>query len=409
MGWKRRRVLGTVLGIGATALAGCLDDGNDRSLPETPTGTWQQFAHDAGNTSTSDVAVPERGTPAWESGESETSPPIVAGDTVFSVDESLRALDAQTGDEHWSVDLDVETSGPDVASPAVTKEEIVLGVGERLVAFAREDGAERWETAVDGRPRGPVTASESTVVVPVGRVVSGEERPELVGVDIDAHDVEWRVPMHVTPRTTPPAVVDGRVYATGYTREDTAILRAVDAADGEVRFERELDAPETPPVVAQSGVFLGDDGTLAAYDRSGETLERSFDLSEGTRGISAIAVAEETAFVLSNAELAALSATNGSKKWSRSVDPQADGLCVGTNSVVAPVSSEEFDLDTAWPCIAAFDRADGTTRWFHALDDAFDPAIGAPPVIADGAVFYVSNTTDGIASLGDLPPEDEGE
>lgn len=71
------------------------------------------------------------------------------------------------------------------------------------------------------------------------------------------------------------------------------------------------------------------------------------------------------------------------------------------------MSSDEFDLDTSWPCIAVFSRSNGTVQWYHAIDDAFDPVISAPPVIADGAVFRMSNTRSGVTALGDLPPQGE--
>lgn len=408
MNWARRRALACVIGCGTAALAGCLDDGDHgRPLPDTPSGTWQQFAHDAGNTGTSDVSVPERGTPAWESGGAETVPPIVAGETVFSVAEELIALDTRTGDERWSVDLDAGSS--DVTTPAVTDEQVLFGIEDRVVAFARDDGDELWETPIEGAPLGPTTVSadHQVAIVPFERRTQGEPVAELIAFDTETGDTEWTASVRVSPSTAPPAVFEDRVYGAGHVQEETAVLRGFSVADGTLDWESELDDPETPPIVTPAGVYIGDGGRLRRYEHSGDDTGTPFDLPGNGGGIRAIAVADGTAFVLSDDGLSAVSVTDGSRQWDVDAEPRADGICVGRETVVAPVSSDEFDLDTSWPCVAAFDRSDGTTRWYHPIDDAFDPSVGAPPAIADGAVYFVSNTVDGIAALGDLPPRDE--
>ncbi|SDD88380.1 hypothetical protein [Natrinema hispanicum] len=61
--------------------------------PESPTGTWLQSAHDAGNTGASNFTPPERGTLAWNGGSAETIPPQVHEETVYSVGDALVALD----------------------------------------------------------------------------------------------------------------------------------------------------------------------------------------------------------------------------------------------------------------------------------------------------------------------------
>lgn len=83
---------------------------------------------------------------------------------------------------------------------------------------------------------------------------------------------------------------------------------------------------------------------------------------------------------------------------------QSDGLAVGRDAVVAPVCPDSESLN---PSIAAFDRADGTLRWYYAIDEAFSPTVVAPPVLADGVVYAMSNTKNGVTALGDLPPRKE--
>jgi outer membrane protein assembly factor BamB len=406
MNWTRRRVLTGAIGLGVATLAGCL--GNDeasRALPESPSGRWYQAGHDAGNTCVSDVTVPARGTLAWEGGTAGTIQPVAAGETVFSVGDNLTALDAQTGDQRWQRDPGIESPGASVAGPAVTDEHVLAGVKGRLVAFAREDGTEEWALPVDGRPSGSVTVGPETQlgVVPVRRAGPGTD--ELLAFDPSTGRRRWTASLVVPPQAGSPAVTGDHVYGVGYTAEDRAVIRGFDAATGKPVWEHTLDDPETPPVATPEAVFAGDDGRLRRFSHAGGDGRVVFDPTGESGDIRGVAVAGATAFVLSNSGLAAVSAADGTREWSLDAEPRSGGICVGRETVVAPVSSDEFDLDTAWPCIAALDRATGAVRWYHPLDDAFDPVISTPPVIADGAVFYTGNTTSGVTALGDLPPE----
>jgi outer membrane protein assembly factor BamB len=385
---------------GSTALAGCLDDDPSRSLPAMPRGTWGQFAHDAANTGAAEVAVPDRGTLAWESGDAWEIPPLVAGDTVFSVATQIDALDAQTGETRWSVDLDAETG--DATAPAVTAEAVILGVAGRVVAVERDSGDLLWETPREGAAAGPVTVDPAgeLALVPFER----RGRDDLVALEVGTGTIAWTVQMRFGLDTVPPAVFEGRVYAAGRRQDDTEVLRAYDLTDGTRTWERELIA-ETPPAVTSNGVFISDEGTLRRVSHSGDESRRLLDLDRVdrvSRRIQAVAVAGETAFVLSPAGLFAVSVTDGSQQWQTEVEPLADGICVGQESVVVSVRSDEFD--TMWPCVAAFDRADGSTRWYYSVGKSFDPTLGQT-AIADGAVYFLSNTVDGIAALGDLAPK----
>jgi outer membrane protein assembly factor BamB len=409
MSWRRRRLLAGAGSVSVAALSGCLslfgDDG--RSLPEPPTGTWQQSGHDAGNTCASDVTVPDRGTPAWNGGSATTIPPLIDGGTVYSVGDGLTALDAETGDRRWGADFDGDSSSTLHTQPAVAGGHVLLGSEGRLRSFDPETGDERWGRAVEGAPIGPITVGpdEQLGIVPFERPRRGEAVIELVAFAVDSGETAWTAPILASVRTTPPAMFDGRVYAGGYTRDDTPILRCFGADDGGLVWERELADPTTEPIATEAGVLTGDGGDIAVHDPAeGERLA-SIEVTD--REIRGIAVADGTAFVLAERGVIAVSIPDGSERWSVEGSPRADGLAVGRNAVVAPISSDAFDLDTAWPCIAAFDRGDGAIRWYHAIDERFDPAIGAPPVVADGAVFAMSNKRSGITALGDLPPVED--
>jgi outer membrane protein assembly factor BamB len=407
MSWNRRRLLAATGSI--VALSGCLNllEDDDRALPESPTGTWQQAGHDAQNTSVSDVTVPDRGTPAWNGGGATTIPPLVDGETVYAAGDALTALDAKTGDQQWQTEFDDESSRVSHPQPAIAGEHILLASEGQLRSFDIEDGSERWREPIEGAPIGPITVDPDNElgIVTFERPKTGEAVMELVAVAVSSGATEWTAPLLASVRTTPPAIFDNRIYAVGYTHDETPITRCLEADSGDLLWERELDDPATPPIATEDGIVVGDGGGLIAYDPAGGKRLASMDI--GGREIRGIAVDDGTAFVLSDDGLVALSISDGSEHWSIEGDPHADGLTVGRNSVVAPLTGDTFDLDTPWPCIAAFSRSDGATQWYYAIDESFDPAIGAPPVIADGAVFAMSNKRSGITALGDLPPEDD--
>lgn len=407
MSWSRRRLL--VATGSVAALSGCLNPlaDDDRALPGPPTGTWQQAGHDAQNTSVSDVTVPDRGTPAWNGGGATTVPPLVDSETVYAVGDALTALDAKTGDQQWQTEFDGESSRVSHAQPAIAGEHILFGVEGELRSFDVEEGSERWVQSIDGAPIGPITVDSDNEIgiVPFERPKTGEAVMELVAFTVSSGEPQWTAPLLASVRTTPPAIFADRVYAVGYTQDETPITRCLEADTGDLLWERELEDPATPPIATEDGIVVGDGGSLITYDPAGGERLASVDI--GGREIRGVAVADGTAFVLSDDGLVAVSVSDGSERWSIEGDPHADGLAVGRNSVVAPLTSDAFDIDTPWPCIAAFSRSDGATQWYYAIDESFDPAIGAPPVIADGAVFAMSNKRSGITALGDLPPEDD--
>lgn len=55
--------------------------------------------------------------------------------------------------------------------------------------------------------------------------------------------------------------------------------------------------------------------------------------------------------------------------------------------------------------VAALERSAGDGRWDHQLE-GFDVFPTTSPVLADGAVCYVSNESDCVAALGDISTGD---
>jgi outer membrane protein assembly factor BamB len=383
---SRRQLLAAGTGV-LGAIAGCTG-GPNRSLPASPSGEWRQRAHDVRNTGAADVTVPPRGTPAWDEGEAHIAAPLVSDGTVFSVAHEATALNARTGEYEWEADLQEKAD----YAPALLGDRLVVGAGDRLVALARGDGSELWSVSLPELVRSPVAGTT--------------ERPALAAVNVGdaglqafdpaSGDRLWR---DGTQSPRQPAIDDDAVYVAGYREDgDTGVLRALDAADGSRQWERALDHPDTAPVVAGDGLLVADDGRVAVHDP--EDGERLRTLTGPGRQIDVPpAVADGTAFVAQGGGgLAAVSIEDGTVRWTVGVHVSADtGITVGREAVVAPVS----DL----PGVAAFERADGSTRWEYTIE-GFDAVASTPATLADGAVFFASNESTGVLALGDLPAEE---
>lgn len=385
----RRQFL--VAGAGAlAALAGCLG-GPDRALPERPTGSWRQHAHDARNTGSSDAAAPPRGTPAWDSGEAHVAAPLVEDGTVYSVGNEATAVDARTGEYRWETEL--EGSADD--APALTDDALVVAADRQVRGLDREDGSALWERSLPTPVTDPVTLSAdgSTALVPLADT-------GLVALDADTGDRLWTDGLRGTHA---PATDGDDVYVTGYRSDgDAGILRSIARGDGSQRWEVGLDGPDTSPVVLDEGLLVADEGTLAVHAREDGARRRTVaDVGGGVR--IPPAVDDGTAYVATgDDELAAVSLADGSVEWRRD-HYVTTGLAVGREAVVAPVE----DLPEAGlPGLVAFERPDGSVRWEKGIE-GFDARVSTPPTLADGAVFYASNESVGVVALGDLPPRDD--
>lgn len=386
---RRTFLAATAASVGT--IAGCFGASN-QPLPNNPTGTWPQQAHDSSNTGASDVAVPQRGNQAWDAGDAGSIEPLVADGMVYSVGASATALDAQTGEQEWEHDFSAQT-GP---TPTVTENHLLIPVERRLVALDREDGSEQWSRTLPRPAEGALTATSEIITVPLaGR----QEATGLIACDAATGDRLWEHPT-LAARTT--AISDDRVYVTGYLQDgDTGVLRALSVTDGSLLWETELDHPDTEPVVANDEVLVADQGTLAVHDPADGTRLRSLG-TFGDRLGTPPAVSDGLAFLGTRSqEIVALSIDDGEMVWQQSGSAYR-GISVGRESIV--ISGESLP-EASLAGLAALDRSTGDVHWEHQIE-GFDAFPSTAPVLADGAVYYTSNASSGVVALGDVPGDD---
>lgn len=389
---RRRRFLAGVGTVAAAALAGCFG-GPNRELPAAPSGTWRQHAADTANTAATAATVPPRGNPAWDEGDVHTAAPLALDDTVLAPGNRVELLDGRTGETRWETDLDESVDH----TPAATNDRVVVPAVGRVVALSLEDGAELWSTPLARQPRGSVTvhADAGLVTVPVRDV-------GLTAFDLASGENLWTEELI---RASPAAVVEetdsSLLCLTGYRPDDdTGVLRGLNP-DGTRQWSVTFDSPDTAPVVIEDGLLVSDDGTLTIHNPTDGSRKRTVG-TFGDQVNERLAVADGITYVVSDYnDLIAVNLADGTEMWRADVSVIASaGPSVGAETVV--VGARKLP-EASLGGILALDRSDGSSRWGHEIE-GFDIAVSAPPVVADGAVYYSSNESIGIVALGDLPP-----
>jgi outer membrane protein assembly factor BamB len=291
---------------------------------------------------------------------------------VYTVDDALTALDAQTGERQWQTDLGIANTPNSPTQPAVAGTHLLLASNGRIASFNISDGSKRWERNTTGIPDQPVTVAPDrhTGFSFFERPKQSSSSSELVAFAIKSGATEWTVPL--SGLVAPPAVFDDRVYVAGWAGPETQVLRCFGVSDGELIWERNIEDQGTPPIATEMGVLVGKNSNIKIYNHSDGKRLDSVGVAQGR--VRAVAVDDGTALVLGESGLSAVAVPSGDKQWSLSGAEysQADGLAVGQNTVVAPVAP---DSDSFGPSIGAFSKTEGTSQWHYTIDDAFSPMI----------------------------------
>jgi len=279
----------------------------------------------------------------------------VAGDLALapSDDGALHAIDINTGEERWSVQLDGPAGGPAVAdgtvfisdgngaihalsladgsewwpssvplaaptAPIVDGDRVYLGTGDGyLVALNAATGAIVWQTEVspDGLPVYRVPALSD------GRIFAGVQNGPFVAVQASDGKQLWSAPGNGSGYGTP--VVSGKgVYISG-----GGGLRALDVASGDVRWQ--TDDYGTPALAGQIGIGGTDAGDVIAYDLSTGVVRWQVSFVGPMRPA---AVAGNDVYVSADGEqrIYALDVQTGQELWSFALDG-ANECCVAAS------------------------------------------------------------------------------
>ncbi|RYJ14290.1 pyrrolo-quinoline quinone [Halogeometricum borinquense] len=409
-----RRAFLTTFCAGTAALSGCLSTFSsgraDTPLPEVPEGSWTQHGADAANTFASDVSAPSRGNLAWTSEAFTQWEPVIADGTVYttnfapSKEGSAIALDAQDGSEQWRTTL----GGKDSNGRVLVGGRFIVAHDSRLVALDPQNGDIVWQRSLAGlEPSGLGSSAEllaadersGTVIVPYS--------DGLKAFQAEDGQRRWETG-EITGQLNTPAIYDGTVYTIGRVDGvDSLVALALD--DGTIRWTTALEDPsDGDPVATDQGVLVVDGNTLVVHDR--ETGDRRSEIelvSDELGSLTTIAADGGTTFVATYERgLFAVDIETGTTQWQyddSAHDDSAFGVCVGIETVISIVDKPESVTSAYGKTVTAFDRETGDVRWNYALDGYH--ALTIRPILADGAVFFATDSIGALAVLGDVPAE----
>ena len=392
----RRAFLAASIASVSVGLSGCLGS-RDRSLPSAPSGSWRQYMQDEENTGATGVTVPPRGNLAWTSDAFTRWLPVVADGEVYigNIDPSpgpkIVGLDAMDGTERWSVSIE-EAS---YYTSAVIGELLVAAYGDQVIALDRESGDQEWTATLSGtvsRTEMTTVPAETLVLVPE----DSRRDAALTAFDATTGEQQWSTPL-AGHTVDAPAVQGNGVFVASESE-----LYRLDITDGSQVWRQSAENVALGPRPTADGIVIAANGELTVHDAdTGERLRR---LDSYDREAYGVALSDGTAYWLTSESLAAISVEDGTEEWRLDAQGCQEGLCVGQDTIVAPVNYDEFDLETSWPTIAAFDRETGDVRWYYHID-GFDVMFTTPPVLIDGAGYFAANTVNAVGALGDVPPE----
>lgn len=227
---------------------------------------------------------------------------VIAG---TGIDDWLYAIEAESGTKRWATSIgspgQVETG---TAHVGVADGTVFVPGAQTLHARDAETGEVEWraeETDFYNEPDASPAIVDGTVYVGTQAADQGGQ-DQFFAVAASDGDVEWRFDPDGDENGfwNSPAFVNGTVYVCRWLLQ-SAVLYALDASDGSVRWSVDVNHP-MDPVLADGVVYGGD----VAFDaETGRELWRT-DLDVG-----GTAVVDDTAYVTGQAVAALIECPRG--------------------------------------------------------------------------------------------------
>ena len=237
--------------------------------------------------------------------------PIGDGNLIYaaSSDGIVVAIDPETGDARWKVDLEVDLSagpgvgegftvvtskdgdvillnsssgqeqwrksieGESLAKPLIDDNMIIIQtIDNRIVSLARADGRQRWELE-QTMPLLSMRGSASPLIVgPL--IIAGFDNGRLAGIDMETGDIKWDSMLSMSSGRSDLdrlsdidgniAVVGQDIYAAGYQGR----LSAFAAESGQTLWSREISSYVGVATDWNSIYTIRDDGEIIALRRN---------------------------------------------------------------------------------------------------------------------------------------------
>ena len=305
----------------------------------------------------------------------------------------IYALDAGTGTLVREYPVR-SAHGNHIVAGGVLSVNVTEGMQGWVQAFAVSDGHELWRAATHGRPSG-------APLVVAGRVYTCTAEGDVFAWQTPDGTLLWH--RAVGPILfSAPTSGDGVLYTSrAVNAPEVPSVQALDTETGTVRWQAELPASSTSPLVAWDGVVYASthEGCVALHAADGTLLWRRNARWHQT---SVPCLLEHTLYVSSSewlrhrpsgqrtrqsslhAYVEALRTTDGELLWRQRL-----GADTGAGSVTAPaVAGGVVYVGADDGRLYALNAEDGALRWSRQTGGSLLSA----PVVGDGRVYFGVNT-----------------
>ncbi len=186
---------------------------------------------------------------------------------VTASPDHVEAFDAATGDRLWDrtlepVDSNADSDGfgyREVATPTATSAGLVVPSRRALSLLDPDDGHLEWEYVHDG------ALTDGSVAVANGTVFLADGEALLHAVSLETGEAQWTTEYR---HDVDPVVADGVIYLAYFWLPE---LVAIDAETGDRRWEAEIPAGASQPIVGDGVLYVAAHDTVLALEEGDET------------------------------------------------------------------------------------------------------------------------------------------
>lgn len=394
---SRRRFLATLGAATLGGLAGCAASTDDPPAPATPPldperhvygadGDWSSFGCNAGNTRSvhgidpGDAPV-DGVSEDWRVPvtELQRTPPVVADGFVYLPTRSgLRVYDASDGTERWHAD--------GITDPPVVRNGTVFAADRRanaVRALAADSGEEHWTVETDAPPVGPSMYPGRPLVVGAGERVAG--------LDPATGETIWSRRLF-GPVTSSPPVWSGHAVAVATEAGELALLTLADGTG--IRRFRLPAAPVGPPSADTDAVYVTcRDGMTYALQLDAGSRERRLWSVETGWSPGGIGLDSGLVFAGTAGELHAVDDDSGEVRWTHQIgDWRHTAPAIGRDTLF--VGGDRLWALDPTPDGGAFDSGPAVR-----YERSFHGRVGPGPVLDDGTLYVVAETGEETTHL----------
>lgn len=315
--------------------------------------------------------------------------PALEGDTLYAAgsEGEVVSLNAQTGKELWSKDLDRELAG----GVGVGPNNLYLGgYTGSVYALSRNDGSEQWQTKLSSEI---LSAPQSNGEIVVVQTLDGR----LYGLNAQNGEQIWRydnpVPVLTLRGTANPVIFADKVYA-GFASGKAVALKLADGVQvweqrvavpqGKTELERVVDIDATPLLQGNIIYASAYQGRIMAINRGSGRPMWAAD-SSSHKDISAL---HGNIYVSSSDDrVRALNSGNGEQVWEN--DNMLRRELGAPHAIGGYVAVTDFE-----GYIHILDREDGR---FVAREKVDGDGVRASMISGDGLLYVYGNSGELVA------------